>query len=131
MNRNPLWVVALLFSASFIIVFSFGFTSEVINAKALLVLCIIPWSLIALYSIFKTQKNLNTTFEKMKDRDQYLDLLEDELELQTVLGRAYNRTKRNIEKIQAIGKKVLPEQNKTPNAPIVPKKIPVDQKKGK
>jgi hypothetical protein len=58
------------------------------------------------YSGYRTNKGLHygEDFSKLTDKEKYLDLLEDLLELQGKANYVARRANTNIEKLQAMGK---------------------------
>jgi hypothetical protein len=108
--KNPLWMLGVMISVTVITVLAAVFYSgKLVNIPMLFYTAIIALGVIMVYSGYRTNKGLHygEDFTKLTDKEKYLDLLEDSIELESKANYIARRAARNTEKLQSIGKELF------------------------
>lgn len=108
MKRNPIWLVVILYGSLGAVLFSLplftSFNKVQLNLPFFCWLGLIGYASIVAYSIFKVNRELNQTFEKLSDKEKLVDLLEDQLEIKKYAEYCAYKAEKNIEKIEVFSK---------------------------
>lgn len=109
MKKNPLWLVGVVIGIPMVILTSIMFYKGfIVNTSALFYIAMLPWIFIAIYSVYRINTDMKPKeFNELSDKDKYLDLLENQLELENKIRYIHVLSKRNTEKLQKIGKELF------------------------
>lgn len=113
--KNPFWLFGVMIPVLFITALCVCFYSGTINnIPVLFYTSIIALGVIMVYSAYRTNKGLHygEDFTKLTDKEKYLDLLEDCLELEGKANYIARRAANNTKKLQALIKPLLNEASK-------------------